>query len=212
MRREARRAHPRHGNRPEEAWHPRKHAAPFRDHTLLRLWRASVDASAGLRVGPTAAGAACGGPLPLIELPRRFTELYAVLGGCTCAQTKQFPEEPAICLLCGETLCAGSNCCKENGVGALTRHASLCGAGTGLFLLVHKCATVVVRGSYAAYSISPYVDAHGEEDSGLKRGRPLTLDRGRVRHLWRMLASHAVAGEVVRERMVRDRVIRENYY
>ena len=77
---------------------------------------------------------------------------------------------------------------------------------------MHKCTTVIVRGSYAAYSVSPYVDAHGEEDTGLKRGRPLALDARRVRHLWRLLASHNVAGEVVRERMVRERVIRENYY
>ena len=135
-----------------------------------------------------------------------------MLGRCKCATTRAFPEEPAVCLLCGELLCAGSQCCKQNGVGALTRHAGTCGAGVGLFLLVHKCTTVIVRGSYAAYSVSPYVDAHGEEDPSLKRGRPLGLDAERVRHLWKMLASHGIAGEVVRERMVRDRVIRENYY
>ena len=107
----------------------------------------------------------------MVALPTRFTDLYTQLAGCTCAKTHKLPEEPAVCLLCGELLCAGSQCCKVNGIGALTRHVAECSAGCGMFLLVHKCTTVLLRGPHAAYSSSPYVDDHGEEDNGLKRGR-----------------------------------------
>ena len=91
-----------------------------------------------------------------------------------------------------------------------------CGAGTGLFFLVHRSGTLLLRGPYAAYSISPYVDAHGEEDASLRRGgrgaAPLHLDPERMRQLSRLWASHAIGAEVVRERVMRERVIRESYY
>ena len=58
----------------------------------------------------------------------------------------------------------------------------------------------------------PYVDDNGEEDVGLRRGRPLYLDQGRIQHLYRLWAQHLTAREVVRERVMRERVIREAYY
>ena len=59
---------------------------------------------------------------------------------------------------------------------------------------------------------APYVDDHGEEDAGLRRGRPLHLDAERMRTLNRLWAQHAIASEVVRERVMRDRVVRESFY
>ena len=151
-------------------------------------------------------------PRPLCALPFRFTDLYKQLAHHKCASTKAFPEDPAICLLCGEVLCAGTACCKRDGKGALTQHVQSCGAGCGIFFLVHRCDTVLLRGPHAAYSISPYVDGNGEEDVGLRRGRPLYLDQGRIHHLYRLWAQHLTAREVVRERVMRERVIREAYY
>jgi len=71
---------------------------------------------------------------------------------------------------------------------------------------------VLLRGPHAAYGISPYVDEHGEEDPGLRRGRPLLLDQTRLAQLHRIWASHSIAGEVVRERSMRDRAVREGFY
>ena len=83
-------------------------------------------------------------------------------------------------------------------------------------LVAWCCGTLLLRGPYAAYSISPYVDAHGEEDASLRRGgrgaAPLHLDPERMRQLSRLWASHAIGAEVVRERVMRERVIRESYY
>ena len=56
-----------------------------------------------------------------------------------------------------------------------------------------------------------YVDENGEDDAGLRRGRPLHLDKSRMAHLMRLWAGHALAGEVVRERGMQNRVIREEY-
>jgi len=45
---------------------------------------------------------------------------------------------PAMCLVCGEVVCSQSYCCQTEVdsvmVGAATAHASVCGAGTGIFL------------------------------------------------------------------------------
>ena len=185
-------------------------AAAVAAATPSALAAAVASAAAAARLNPTLQRP--GMPSALVALPSRFTDLYAQLSGRTCPRTHAFPEEPAICLLCGALLCAGTTCCKRHSVGALTQHVSTCGAGVGLFFLLHKCTTVLIRGSHAAFCCSPYVDEHGEEDAGLKRGRPLTLDPHRMAQLERLWASHCIASEVVRERVTRERVIRENFY
>lgn len=151
-------------------------------------------------------------PRGLCPLPAKFTDLYTQLSEHKCPATRSFPDEPAICMLCGELLCAGTPCCKRNGVGALTRHVQTCGAGVGLFFFVHRTHTVLLRGPHAAYSISPYLDDHGEEDAGLRRGRPLHLNAERMAQLAALWSEHAVGKEVVHERVMRDRVVREGYY
>ena len=87
-----------------------------------------------------------------------------------------------------------------------------CGAGVGLFFLLHRTNTVLLRGPHAAYSISPYVDDHGEEDVGLRRGALLRLHAGRVAALEALYNTHGVAREVARLRARSSRVIRDNYY
>ena len=41
---------------------------------------------------------------------------------------------------------------------------------------MHKCTTVIVRGPYAAYCASPYVDEHGEEALGTEKGPGTKLE------------------------------------
>jgi len=190
------------------------------------LRAADVDSAAHRPLAGPAAGApppppattrlaSAGGAARLWQLPSLYTDLYAsaAFRAHRCPVTGKPPEEPAICLVCGAVLCGGSACCKRSGVGALTRHAcGECGEGIGLFFLVHKCQTVLLRGPHAAYWSSPFLDDFGEEDSGLRRGRPLRLDAARMASLHQLWTRHAVAAEVVRERSVRDRVIRDNYW
>ena len=62
----------------------------------------------------------------------------------------------------------------NGGMGGAGLHAAACCGGTGVFLLGNS-SVLLLRGEYAAVYGSPYVDAHGETDVGLKRGKPLTL-------------------------------------
>ena len=122
-------------------------------------------------------------PLSLIDLPDRFDVLYDRLSSAVCvnpACSADHIEEPALCLVCGTVVCAGTACCKSStNVGECTRHAAGCSGGVGVFLMSTSSSVVLMRGQFSSYFASPYVDAHGEPDIGLARGRPLTLNKKR---------------------------------
>jgi len=151
-------------------------------------------------------------PRKLHALPEAYDDLYAQTVGKLCPKKGTEPEDPAICLVCGETLCAGSACCREGEMGACTQHVETCGGGVGMFLLLKKCQVVLVRGRWAAFYPSPYLDAHGEEDIGLRRGRPLMLKEHRYNTLKELWSNHMIAREVSRIRSQSERVIRQNYF
>jgi hypothetical protein len=62
----------------------------------------------------------------------------------------------------------------------------------------------------SAYSASLYVDEHGEEDPGLRRGRPLFLNDARYRALELLWRQQGIPREVAQIRSTSDRVIRDN--
>ncbi|GAB9466928.1 E3 ubiquitin-protein ligase ubr1 [Globisporangium polare] len=146
----------------------------------------------------------------LIELPVQYDELYSQMTGVKCDRCGKAPCDPGLCLLCGEYLCCGDACCTRpfitHGpqVGECTRHAAECGGGIGIVLLLDQCRVAIIGGSMAAYFPSPYVDAHGEEDVGLQRGRPLRLDAARYKYLESLWVNHRIFTEVSRQRNQRE--------
>ena len=50
-------------------------------------------------------------------------------------------------------------------------HAACCGAGSCAFFLPKNTRLLVVRKGRATFAPSPYLDAHGEEDRYLRRGK-----------------------------------------
>jgi len=173
----------------------------------------------------------------LISLPERFTDLYARVTRDldqlrdpprTVTATSSLEElddaarrqnreaahaiDPAICLVTGKLLSAGAKPNENRPVGECTLHARSLGAGVGVFFLVQKCTVLVIRDSHAAYLPSLYLDINGEEDPGLRRGKPLFLSRERYNQLRTMYATHQLGPKVCSLRSVADRVIRENYY
>ncbi|KDO26170.1 hypothetical protein SPRG_20610 [Saprolegnia parasitica CBS 223.65] len=131
-------------------------------------------------------------PLQLIALPTQYDELYSHHVHQVCARCNRVPREPGLCLVCGVLLCCGESCC------------SYCGGGLGLVLMLQQCRVVLLGGSMVAYFPCPYVDAHGEEDQGLQRGRPLKLDRSRYALLQTLWRSHHLFPEVSRLRNQRE--------
>ena len=120
-------------------------------------------------------------------------------------------------MLCGALLCAGPNCRRRREAddpreGECTRHARTCGLGVGIFALVHQCVTIIIDESRACHFSSLYLDAHNEEDRGLKRGKPLFLNKGRAAAIRKLWLAQAVPLEVARLRAGAVSVVRMGFY
>ncbi|GLT38922.1 hypothetical protein SLA2020_131380 [Shorea laevis] len=129
-------------------------------------------------------------PFYLMNLPHVYQDLLQRYINQCCPDCKATLVEPALCLLCGK-LCNSSQkpCCRERGC---FTHAMTCGAGIGLFLLIRETTIQLQRCAHHSFWPSPYLDAFGEEDNGMHRGKPLYLNEERYAALTYMVASHGL--------------------
>ncbi|KAK7339642.1 hypothetical protein VNO77_20320 [Canavalia gladiata] len=129
-------------------------------------------------------------PFELMRLPNIYQDLLQRCIKQRCPECKSVLDEPALCLLCGR-LCSPSwkLCCRQNGC---QTHAVTCGAGTGVFLLIRRTTILLQRAARQAPWPSPYLDAFGEEDFEMVRGKPLYLNEERYAALTYMVASHGL--------------------
>eukprot|EP00939_MAST-03C_sp_MAST-3C-sp1_P003140 g3140.t1 len=114
----------------------------------------------------------------LVDLPDLFEDLLmrAETSSCPTSRPSKRRDSPAMCLICGELMCSGSGCpCKRGEVGPLTRHVVEKHCGVGAALMLSSSEILLFRGAQCCRFPSPYVDAFGEEDLNLRRGRPLSL-------------------------------------
>lgn len=139
---------------------------------------------------------------------------------CVCSTVPESAAICLLCgaFLCA----GSSKCKKAmgTGLGPCTTHAKQCGGGVGMFLLVHSSGVrvrrvvvvdmrrvmvaahtacgwgvlqlVILRDTWAAFYASPYVDHHGEQDLGFRRGLPLTLSEQRYEAMTCMWGQHKV--------------------
>ncbi|CAL4977827.1 unnamed protein product [Urochloa decumbens] len=138
-------------------------------------------------------------PFRLMQLPPVYQVLLERYIKMQCPDCGLVPDEPALCLLCGK-LCSPSwkPCCRS---GKCLSHATQCGAGVGIFLLVRKTTILLQRSARLAFWPSPYLDAFGEEDHEMQRGKPLYLSQERYAALTYLVASHSLdrTSEVLRQ-------------
>ncbi|KAG9454677.1 hypothetical protein H6P81_007581 [Aristolochia fimbriata] len=129
-------------------------------------------------------------PFRLMQLPQLYQDLLQRYIKDRCIDCDEIPSESALCLLCGK-LCSESwkPCCSENDT---QTHAMSCGAGIGVFLSIRRTTVLLQRSSRLAPWPSPYLDAFGEEDHEMHRGRPLYLSEERYAALTFMVASHGL--------------------
>ncbi|XP_038980097.1 E3 ubiquitin-protein ligase PRT6-like isoform X2 [Phoenix dactylifera] len=138
-------------------------------------------------------------PFKLMQLPRVYQDLLQRYVKLPCSDCKSIPDEPALCLLCGK-LCSPSwkPCCRTS---KCVNHAMACGSGVGVFLLVRRTTILLQRSARQAFWPSPYLDAFGEEDHDIRRGKPLYLSEERYAALTFLVASHGLdqTSEVLRQ-------------
>jgi len=160
----------------------------------------------------------------LTRLPKSFVELYNIVSKVKGREESAGNDEQedvgntetAICLLTGTVMRSGSPRRSYSRSirppGSCTLHARKHGSGIGIFFLVQKCTVLLMHNNKSAYSPSIYVDEHGEEDPGLRRGRPLFLNNDRYRALELLWRQQGIPREVAQIRSTSDRVIRDNWY
>ncbi|CAA0842859.1 E3 ubiquitin-protein ligase PRT6 [Striga hermonthica] len=129
-------------------------------------------------------------PYKLMILPHLYQDLLQRYIKKPCPDCGVVKEDPAVCLLCGK-LCSPywKLCCRESGC---QTHAMACGAGIGVFLLVRRTTILLQRSARQAQWPSLYLDAFGEEDVEMHRGKPLFLNEERYAALNHMVACHGL--------------------
>ena len=153
---------------------------------------------------------------PFIALPKMFVDLYNYvnsldhvieLGG------EGSNGEWAVDLLTGAVVKAGrTESGRSSSPGACTALARSYGSGIGVFFLISKAMILLISDDKSAYWKSIYLDAHGEEDPGLRRGRPLFLNQPRLTELTGLYLKGDIVKEVASIRGSSDRVIRGNWF
>jgi hypothetical protein len=156
-------------------------------------------------------------PSCLIKLPKSFVELYSIVNKIKGRESNSDDAddgyETAVCLLTGTVMRSGSRSKRDRDTnGACTDYARKTGSGIGIFFLIQKCTVLLMHNNKSAYSPSLYVDEHGEEDVGLRRGRPLYFSEERYQVLETLWRTHGIPREVSQIRSTSDRVIRDNWY
>ncbi|XP_066252750.1 E3 ubiquitin-protein ligase UBR2 isoform X1 [Euwallacea similis] len=144
------------------------------------------------------------GPPRLVDLPEDYSELINAVSTFTCPNNGEECRNPTMCLVCGEVLCSQSYCCqtefKKIPVGACNGHASICGAGVGIFLRIRDCELLLLATPHrGCFMPPPYLDEHGETDQGLRRGNPLRLNKERYDKLHMMWLNHSIHEEIARQ-------------
>lgn len=135
----------------------------------------------------------------LISLPPQYHDLLKAATERKCEHCHTLPSEPTLCLLCGALLCAGNDCCRDaDGTGECSLHAGSCGGGSAALLLVKQCVVLILAHGRGCRHSIPYLDVYGEEDTGLRRGRPLHLSAEREARLLKLWASHGLHTELAR--------------
>lgn len=129
-------------------------------------------------------------PFAFTQLPRSLDVLFERCRGYKCPNCKTTPNSPALCLLCGRIVCFQSRCCSSEttGLGECNTHRNECGGSIALYLLVKRCALMIMRREVGSFGPAPYLDIHGETDMDLRRGKPQFLSEkryeGGVRQLY----------------------------
>ncbi|KAI9343906.1 hypothetical protein DFJ73DRAFT_661112 [Zopfochytrium polystomum] len=135
----------------------------------------------------------------LVTLPKSLEALFADCFPKTCQKCKKRILEPGLCLLCGKLLCANSYCCANaDGLHECNQHIRDCGGSVGIFFLVKQFRILLLHNEKGTLMDPPYLDAHGEVDISMRKGRHQFLHSRRYDELRRIWLTHGIPSHVAR--------------
>ncbi|KDR68822.1 hypothetical protein GALMADRAFT_1032198 [Galerina marginata CBS 339.88] len=119
-----------------------------------------------------------------------------------CMNCETFAVDAAICLICGTTVCLQSSCCLDddyNSRGECNTHTRECGGTIGIYYCVKRCSVLYLNSGNGTFTPSPYLDAHGEVDLSMRRGRRQFLHHARWEVIRKTWLSHGIPSMVARK-------------
>ncbi|KAJ7086018.1 hypothetical protein B0H15DRAFT_844990 [Mycena belliarum] len=137
----------------------------------------------------------------LARLPLVLDNLFGAQDrALTCQRCVTVPIDAAICLLCGTTCCMQSDCCRDedNDRGECNLHMQECGGAVGIYFLVKRCMLLYIYSNNGTFSPPPYLDAHGEVDISMRRGRRQYLHFSRWEEVRKTWLSHGIPTVIAR--------------
>eukprot|EP00158_Paraphelidium_tribonemae_P007510 Partr_v1_DN28273_c2_g1_i3_m76434 putative ubiquitin protein ligase E3 component (N-recognin) len=137
--------------------------------------RSLLDINANIRLVPLQLKRP--GSYKLIDLPNNYQDLLERGLATMCRRCNTVPVNPAICLICGEFVCASTYCCMRDGKGECSLHMARCGLEVGMYLIIKEC-TVLLFHRHKGCGINV----------GLKRGKPQFLNQARYNQLQKNVA------------------------
>jgi Proteolysis_6 C-terminal len=122
----------------------------------------------------------------VIGLPTRLDVLLELASKYHCPRCSQVPDEPTMCLFCGEIVCSQTRCCAHEGVGEMNQHRNTCNPkkdvtykrctrSIGVFLWLKRNSIVLLRQPPLEHSYvrgdlrdAPYLNVHGESERDVR--------------------------------------------
>ncbi|KAF8879924.1 hypothetical protein BD779DRAFT_1550399 [Infundibulicybe gibba] len=136
----------------------------------------------------------------LARLPLVLDNLFGMHDkALVCARCNTTPADVAICLICGTTCCMQSDCCTESNWGECNMHTRECGGAIGVYFLVKRCSLLYLYAASGTFAQSPYLDAHGEADISMRRGRRQYLHHARWEDIRRTWLTHGIPTMIARK-------------
>lgn len=120
----------------------------------------------------------------------------------TCQRCNTLPMDAAICLICGATCCFQSYCCTDidyNERGECNMHTRECGGMIGVYFLVKRCSLLFLNAGNGTFALAPYMDANGEVDISMRRGRRQYLHFARWEDVRKTWLNHSIPTIVARK-------------
>ncbi|KAJ3507306.1 hypothetical protein NMY22_g16971 [Coprinellus aureogranulatus] len=120
----------------------------------------------------------------------------------TCARCNMVSNDPGVCLICGTVVCVQSSCCVDedyNNRGECNMHTRECGGMIGVYYCIKKCVILWLNAGNGSFYPSPYLDAHGEPDLQMKRGRRQFLHQARIEEARKLWLNHGIPTIVARK-------------
>ncbi|KAL7415119.1 hypothetical protein BDY24DRAFT_383763 [Mrakia frigida] len=141
----------------------------------------------------------------LARLPNSLEEVFEKYGRRVCANCGTVPQGMAVCFFCGEGVCVGVSCCREDviggaeGLGECNLHMRKCNAPIGVFLDLRKWQILWLWAGSGSWGPNVYLDIHGELDQSMKRGFFQYLNQPRLDDIRKAWLTHGIPSFVARK-------------